>query len=281
MKLLPKILLGICLVLGNLFPTAGLAEEWIKPGEERFFLSGGVFLPSFDTNLSVDNKILGAGLNVDLEDDLGLKKDETTFWSSAYWRFAAKHRISVGYAQFNRDATKTITKEITIGDEVYPVGASLASEFKIQLIPISYAYSFMKREKFELAGSIGLHWTQIDFDVQGSASLGDQDLDSNVSANAPLPLPLIGLRFDYHFTPRWSASLFGAGFALNIDTDTFEFSGSLLDFRLSTEYWFFNNVGAGAAVNWFKIDADVDTDDWGGGIDYNYWGPQVYLTVRF
>ncbi len=84
MKLLPKILLGISHILGNLFPTAGLAEEWIKPGEERFFLSGGVFLPSFDTNLSVDNNTLGAGLNVDLEDDLGLKKDETTFWSSAY-----------------------------------------------------------------------------------------------------------------------------------------------------------------------------------------------------
>ena len=282
MKANAKIWIGFIAIMGIfLFNTVGFAEDWIKPGEERFFFSGGVFLPNFDTNLRVDDKTLGAGTGIDIENDLGLKSDETTFWLGGYWRFAARHRLSVGYTQFKRDATATAKTDLTIGDEIFPAGASLNSEFKFKILPVNYAYSFMKREKFELAASIGLHWNSVDFDVKGSGSLGNQDLDANVSANADVPLPLIGLRFDYHFTPRWTAGLHGEFFALNIDADTFGFSGSLINLKLSTEYWIFNNVALGAAINYFNLDVDVDDNDWKGEFDYQYWGPQVYAAVRF
>ena len=111
--------------------------------------------------------------------------------------------------------------------------------------------------------------------------MGDRDSDAKVSADASVPLPLIGLLFDYHFTPRWSVGLHGELFALNIDADTFGFSGSLLNLRLSTEYWFFNNVGVGAAINWFSLDVDVEDNSWKGELDYEYWGPQVYAAIRF
>ena len=124
-------------------------------------------------------------------------------------------------------------------------------------------------------------WFWVDFDVSGSASLGDRDLNANVSANAGVPLPLIGLLFDYHFTPKWSAGLKGEFFWVNIDTDTLGFSGSLINLKASTEYWFFNNVGLGAAINWFSIDVDVDEGNWRGVLDYQYWGPQVYAAMRF
>jgi hypothetical protein len=280
MKLFKYVLLGIILIFGSSLPTTGLAADWIKPGEERFKLGGGVFFPNFDTKLRIDNNNIG-GTEVDLEDDLGFSSNETTFWVGGYWRFAAKHRFAAAYFQFDRDASITANTDISIGDEIYPAGARLDSSFKFQVLPISYAYSFLKREKFELAGTIGLNWTKIDFDVSGSASIGDKDPDANVSADASVPLPLIGLLFDYHFTPKWSAGLHGEVFWLNIDADTIGFSGTLINLRASTEYWFFNNVGLGAAVNWYSLNVDVDDGDWRGILDYQYWGPQVYLAVRF
>lgn len=281
MKLFKYLLFGIILVIGSFLSTVSIASDWIKPGEERFKFGAGVFLPSFDTKLRVDNNTIGTGTEVDLENDLGFSESETTFWLGGYWRFAAKHRLIAGYFQFDRDATATAKTDIIIGDEIYPAGARLDSKFKFQILPINYAYSFLKREKFELAGTIGLNWNWIDFDVSGSASLGGQDADAKVSADASVPLPLIGLLFDYHFTPKWSAGLHGEVFWLNIDSDTLGFSGSLINLRASTEYWFFNNVGLGAAINWFSLDVDVEDGDWRGILEYQYWGPQVYAVMRF
>ncbi|MBW1818802.1 MAG: hypothetical protein JRJ60_16810 [Deltaproteobacteria bacterium] len=264
-----------------LLPCAGEAREWIKQGEEKFQFYGGAFFPAFDTSLRVDNKTLGEGTDVNLEDDLNFDESETTFYVSGYWRFASRHRVGVGFFRFSRDAGATLNEQIQIGDEIFPVGAGINSEFDFNIIPVNYAYSFMKREKFELAGTVGLHWFNMTFKVKGNASLGTEDLDAEVKAKADAPLPLLGLKFDYFFTPRWTAGVLAEAFYLSASSDTFSFSGSLFNFRLSTEYWIWNNVGVGGAINYFNLNVDVKDDEWRGEFDYNYWGPQIYMVVRF
>lgn len=59
------------------------------------------------------------------------------------------------------------------------------------------------------------------------------------------------------------------------------FTGGLLSLGVKTEYWLFNNFGIGAAVNYFKLNAGVDDYEWAGELDYQYWGPQIYVSVRF
>ena len=125
------------------------------------------------------------------------------------------------------------------------------------------------------------HAAFIDIDVEGSLSLDDTDDDTKVSAEAAGPLPLIGLLFDYHFTHRWTAGAHGQLFYLNVSDDIVSFSGSLANLRLHTEYWFFNNICLGAAMNWFNLDVEVDDSDWKGNLNYQYFGPQVYASLRF
>jgi hypothetical protein len=263
-----------------LLPHYTHAGDWINPGEETFTISGGVFLPSFDTSAQVDTS-LGIGTGVNLEDDLGLTSDETIFWGDASWRFARKHRLTLAYFGFTRDASAVANRELTIGDETFPVGAGLSTEFKLQIVPIAYTYSFMNEDKYEFGASLGVHWYTMELSVLGSASLNNLDADFSVSADANAPMPLLGLFFDYYFTPKWSAGLHGQFFALDLDDDTFSFSGSVVNLRLNTEYWVFNNLGLGVAVNWFKLDVDLDDSDWKGSVDYEYWGPQIYATIRF
>ena len=121
----------------------------------------------------------------------------------------------------------------------------------------------------------------MEFSVLGSASLNNEDADFSVSADANAPMPLLGLFFDYHFTPKWSAGLHGQFFALDLDDDTFSFSGSVTNLRLSTEYWVLNNIGLGVAVDWFKLDVDLDDSDWKGSVDYEYWGPRFMQPFGF
>ena len=279
LKILLALLFSIFIILTN----ASHAKDWIKQCVEWLKFSGGVFISTISSTVSVENSSLGGGTDVNLEDDLDLGENVTTYWGDVTWRFSKskKHRLSVGYFQFDRDASATAKEDLQIGDEIYPAGAKLSTEFKIGVLPITYAYSFMKKEKYEFGGTVGLHWSTLYFDVKGSASLSELDADAEVSADAVAPMPLIGLLYDYHFTPKWTVGVHGEVFFLDISDNTLAFSGTIANLRLHTDYWLFNNFGLGAAVNWFALDVKVDDSDWKGELDYQYLGLQVFASIRF
>ena len=51
--------------------------------------------------------------------------------------------------------------------------------------------------------------------------------------------------------------------------------------KLATEYYVWNNFAVGASLQYFKLDVDLDDSDWAGSLDYEYWGPTAYISVRF
>ena len=162
-------IVSIFIVSGCVMCPAFGQSDVIKPGEERFTIGLGAVLNSFGTNLRVDNPTLGQGSNVNLRDDLGVERESSSFWTSAEWRFSPRHRIGFNYSQFKLSGTRTATRNIQIGDEIFPAGATLSSELKLQIIPIAYSYSLIKRESDELAATIGIHWSRLNFKSHGSA----------------------------------------------------------------------------------------------------------------
>jgi len=265
-----------------MFPTFAHAGEWIRPGMERFTVSAGVFLPEFDTDLRVDSKALGKGVTIDLEDDLSLKEKVDTGYFSLDWRPFDKHRFGAAYYVFNRDTSATAITDIKLNDgKIIQAGATLTTGFELDVIPFSYAYSFINSETHELSGTLGVHWTTIDFRVDASAWLADEDATGRVDAEADGPLPLVGVDYRYNVSDRWTA---GAGlefFYIELDDDVTAFTGGLYNVRVNTEYWPWQNLGIGAAINFFGLDVDVEDDEWRGALEYDYWGPQIYLKARF
>ena len=260
---------------------SAVAQELIRPGQERWTIMLGAFLPAFQTKMKVDNEQLGGGDNVDLGDDLGVDQSESGGWFGVEWRFAPRHRLGFTYSRFTLNGERVIDRQIQIGDEVFPAGANVSSSLRLEIIPITYSYSLLKRENDELAVTAGLHWSRLRFNVEGSASLGAQDASREASSKAGVPLPLLGLRYDHHFGPRWSAGVSAAVFALEFGEETWNFEGRLWSVRLHAEYRFARNFAVGAALDGFDVSVDVSQNSWKGGFDYGYWGPQIYLSARF
>jgi len=263
------------------FGSIVTAEEWLTPGQEVFRLRGGAFLTAFDTNLRVDSKTLGEGTEIGLEDDLNFDDSTITYNINAYVRIANRHRIAGGYYVFDRDSSATLNTQIQVGDEIFPAGANVTSEFNLQVIPIAYSYSFINNEKNEFSALVGLHWNKVEFKLNGYAGAGTASLIADVTADADAPLPMIGIDYEHRFSERWTAGLTASAFYLKASGSTFAFKGSLLNLGVNTEYWFFNNLGIGAALSYFKLDAEVEDDSWKGEFDYQYWGPQLYAIIRF
>lgn len=244
--------------------------------DHRFEVRGGWFFTRFNTDLRVDSNA-GLGTDVNLEDDLGMDQSDHTWFAGLEWRIATHHRLSVEYFNFDRSATRTLNKEISIDEETYPVGSTLSSEFNLEMLPVAYSYSFIRNERHELAGSIGVHWTQLEFNAIGSASLNGTDADFSTTQDSDLPLPLVGGRYSYNISERWQVGTNASYFYLSIDN----IDGSLLSLNAHTEYWVSENFAVGGALDYFRLNVDASQNDFSGDVKYSYFGPKVFLKVGF
>jgi hypothetical protein len=246
--------------------------------DDAFRVQGGWFLNASDANLRVDGTDAGTDLN--LHDDMALSKRDNTYALGAEWRFAERHRLSVGYFKIDRGGTATLQEDETIGDITFPAGSSATTTFKNTVVPITYSYSFYKSRDSEFAGTVGLHWTKFELGVRGQSSTNEGVLDKKASADAAGPLPLLGLRFDYAFTPKWRVLTHAEYFALKVGGST-TYKGSMANLSAATEYDIFKNVALGVSYTYFSIDVDADDSDWRGRIDYEYYGPALYVVAIF
>jgi hypothetical protein len=260
--------------------AASVSADTLKPGDERFKFVAGWFLPAFDTDVRVDDSG-SQGDDVNLGDDLGLDQDQSGALVGFEWRIAERHRLSASWSSFSQSATRVIDEQITIDDEIYPIDAEIRSKWTIDLIPITYSYSFLKSESNELAATFGIHWDKISLKLSGSSSLNDEDLTATTDSSADLPLPLIGIRYDHHFSENWSAGVGASLFSIEFGESELDARGSLANLRAYTEYRFRGRYGAGLAIDSFKLTIDADKSNWTGEYNYDYWGPQLYFTARF
>jgi len=252
----------------------------LKPGDERFKFIAGWFLPAFNTDVRLDGET-GEGDDVSLGDDLGLDEDQSGALLGFEWRFADRHRLAASWSQFSQNATRVIDREITIGDEVFPLDAELRTEWSIDLIPITYSYSFIKSDKNELAGTFGIHWDRISMNFRGTWLETGNEVTASSDHSADLPLPLFGLRYDHHFSDSWSAGVAASYFTIEFGSSTLDADGSLYNGRAYAEYRFHGRYGAGVALDYFKLDVEASKSSLQGEYVYDYWGPALYLTARF
>ena len=278
----------------GLFQTAGLAivllmtgakAQAVGFGEETVSIKLGTFLSDFDTTATLSGP--NGGTSVNLEDALGLDDQQATFRGELGWRFAPRHRVVLGYYDFERSSVGMSSSSFTVdtpeGTYVFDANATITTEFDWRLIPISYAYSFYKTDDLELSASVGVHWFDATIGFTGSATVtppGGVPTPVASAAEAETasgPLPVFGLQAGYAITPKWVVGGHLSYFGLEYD----EYSGSLVDARLDTEYWFTDNFSVGLGYTWYNIDFAKEKGPYKVGIDYLYNGLEAFVGFRF
>lgn len=276
--------ISLCAAIAAVALSVQAQEDGVvMPGEERLSLRLGAFMSAFDTKLRVDGRTdrLGIGTTIDLKGDLGVEPNKSAAWGALEWRFAARHRVGLSYSRFALDGERRIERDLRIGDRVYPVDALVSTSFRFEVMPLTYSYSLLKRRRSELALTVGLHWARSSFAARASNSIVDGERSGATDANADMPLPLIGLQYAHHFSPRWSAGAGAGYFSVELGDEVLNYRGSVWSARGYAEYRFSRHFGIGGAVEGFRLKVDADQDGWRGGLDYGYVGSQLYATARF
>jgi len=119
-------------------------ESW-----DQFSVSLGGFIAGVNTGVRFGNEQLGLGIDIKLEEALGMQASNFVFRSDAMYRFGEKkkHSIKAGYFSFTRSAEKILDTELEVGDHVFPIGTDISSRFDFTIFNAMYDYAFFNNKK--------------------------------------------------------------------------------------------------------------------------------------
>lgn len=274
--------LGLVLILFMIANPSIAADASEKSPWENFSFNAGLFASRSVTEVRFGS---GLGVEVNLEDALGMESDTNVFRVESYWRFTKnkKHRADFSWFSLHRTASKKISDDVTIkppdGEEIHiPTGTEVKSKYNMDIFQLNYSYSFIQDDRLDFAGIAGLYIMPISLglDVTG---LVDEQVDQSFTA----PLPALGLRLDILLTQKWYFRSSTQLFYLQYE----DYTGSLTSARTAVEYNPWKHVGLGLGVDALNLSLQADDNasipgfDLRGNVDFSYIGLYLYGRVFF
>jgi hypothetical protein len=255
------------------------ADDFEGPWE-RFSVSLGGFGALSSSDVRIGTNVLGAGIDIDVEELLGVSTSQTSARLEALYRIGEKrrHRVGLSYFAFRRDGTFVAQEDFEEGDIKIDQGDTVDTVYNTDILKLDYAYSFFMDERFNLAVSGGLFVMPIEFEIR--ASPGGETSQTEITA----PLPVVGFNFDYAISPKWilkqSLELFYLEYG--------NYRGGIFDSRFNVEWNVWEHWGFGAGLESFRMaveatdaDEDVPGVNFIGKIKTSYIGLSLYARYRF
>jgi hypothetical protein len=253
-----------------------LNNSWV------FDLGAFVYTTSLKANLNGESS---QNPEIDFDETFGEASDASRFRADALWRITPAHHLRLMYFDNSSTRSRVLDDDVHWGDYTFLAGsqAELRQEYKV--LSASYEYAFMRRPTYELAANLGVHFSETNLRISGTADFTGPDCISppctasaaSKSSSLPAPLPVIGLRAGWVVAPNWYVDAQGQFFRVKID----EYDGSWSDIRVSATWMFHRNFGLGLGYNRFYSNLDVTRNDFNGRVKLGYSGAQAFLTGTF
>jgi hypothetical protein len=275
----PGTLLVVGLIGLGAWPfCATAADDGADMLNDSFYLSLGGFIVGTDTTLRVNGNEFD-GDEIDLENSFG-RSDLNRFRIDGFWRFANRHKLRFLWFDWNADRTKKLKEDFIFDDKLYQANATVNLNNGFSIYELAYEYAFLRREKFELTGTIGLHYTEFDVALKTKLDVNGEPVGSaaaKADASVGAPLPVIGIRWLQHLGQNFWFDASGQYFALAIDG----YDGNLQDYRVGLTWQPRKYLGIGIGYNAFAINVDVEKSNWNGSLDWSYRGPLAFISASF
>ena len=161
---------------------------------EKAYLNVGWFVADLDSTFRIGGSNVGLGIDLDVEDFLGLDSTGTSFRIDGGWRFTEnrRHKLGLSWFAFHRDAAGTVPEQIEIPPELGggTIGpGNVESTFNFDIIRIMYDYSLILDDRVDFNMGFGLYVMPMKF---GVTAIVDGEETQNMEENITAPLPVFG-----------------------------------------------------------------------------------------
>lgn len=264
---------GVLLAALALFATLAHAEDYLSPTEERVRLSLGVVHLSNNTNLQLDSSAGVQGTAVNAEDTFGLDKSDFEAKIEAMVRVGERHRLYFDYFSLDRTNSTTVTQPIVFRDVVLQPGDPLDTDLSIRTFSISYGYSFLHSDRYEVAATLGIN----DTDISARARVQTATRHVDQTEDQAGPFPTVGLAASYVVSKRFY--LDGRAQYMKVRVD--DLDGSLGIYEVDALYRLRPNISFALGYSMLRASLISAQVKQAGFFNFDSKGPEFFVRIAF
>ena len=265
--------MSVALALSGGLARASEDGPYVSPTMERVRITLGAMQLKTTTDLRIDNTNGTPGTAVNAENDLGLDHKNLEPKFQAVIRARERNRVRFDYFTLERNGFKDLTIPISFRDTNFIVGDPVSSNLSLRTLGVTYEYSFIHRDNFEIAGTIGVN--AIDLSARAQVQLPTRRIDQ--SEDQAGPFPTVGVDGTWVISKRFY--LDGRYQYLNLHISNL--NGSLGILELEALYRWRANVSVGVGYDQLRSKLNSTKATAGGLFDFNSKGPEVFVRVGF
>jgi hypothetical protein len=272
-------IIATTLSLGFLSPVAEAQSSpdvhpWL---DSTFIVNLGGFYPRKEFTISVDGE--SSNNEIDFDRDAGVVDSEATGTMNFHWRFGEKWSMAGQYYATRDSGQAVLDHDIEIRDSVIRAGSNIGAGAELDLFRVFFGREFFTDEPYHEFGiGAGVHWLQIGAFVEGEIFVNDISQGfKRETAKADLPLPNVGTWYWRSLSPHWLFTARLDWFSASID----EYSGDLWNAGVGIQYQPWENLGFGLSYQYFKIDVDLEKNNWNGSVALEQDGPALSVSFNW
>lgn len=246
-----------------------------SPLTDHFYVEGLFFDPSFTTRLRVDPKAGVAtvpptlGTVASAEQDLGLDSRVPQGRIELMIRMRERNKVRVDYFESDRRGDQVLSRPIQFGDQPFAPGDRVTSSLDWRSFTITYTYSFIHNDRFELGAGLAAHF--LEADARGAVDA--KQLRQEVSGSGAFPT--IPLDFAWRISRRFAFTARAQYFRAKLHN----FEGSVGDYHADFQYRWKPNFALGAGYTDVRTSLDLNQTSFPGMFRFNVRGPEAFIRV--
>jgi hypothetical protein len=167
----------------------------------------------------------------------------------------------------------TMTQPIVFRDVVLQPGDPVNSDLSIRTFGITYGYSFLHGDRYEVAATIGIS----DTDISARARVQTQARHVDQTEDQAGPVPTVGLNATYVVSKRFY--LDGRAQYLKVRVDHLD--GSLGIYEVDALYRLRPNISFALGYSMLKASLISRQTKQAGFFDFNSKGPEFFVRIAF
>ena len=251
-------------------------DAYFSPTDERVRISLGAMHVSSATSLRADSTAGVPGTTINGEREFGLDSSDFEPKFQATVRVATRQRLSFDYFTLDRSGNNTLPLAGTLiffRDVQLQPGDPLQTKMSLRSFGITYGYSFWHSETLEIAGTLGVHAT----DVSAEARVQTQTRHIIQTEDQAGPIPTLGIDATWVVSKRFYLD----GRAQYLKVNISNLDGSLGIYELDVLYRYRPNVSFAVGYSDFSANITSTKSSKAGMFDFSTKGPEMFFRIAF